>query len=234
MRIASLLALSSLLLVTGCALDTGFDESDARAPALAPASDDPGLDVIKLQAPPVKLMLLANEAPYAALLALRYPVGSYAGNLEHWFGQQPGAYATLAPTTSFSLVATPLREETDDSIRTWVRPLDESFTYALEVHPEDWKTELVRFPDGLRPTLFWGVHPDDDHEILGLALATDEYGKLAGAAWYRSMPPDTSARAFSSQGWVRDLHPALDRDGNPTMDPNAIREAEWYSISMIP
>jgi hypothetical protein len=77
------------------------------------------------------------------------------------------------------------------------------------------------------------VHPDDADEILGLLLVIDSNGQLVSTAWYRSSPPDEKGRAFKTDSFRGRLALVRDRDGNPSVDPENIKEnKDWYNIAM--
>lgn len=219
-----------LALAAGCA---PVDTLDA-APALAAQDDDSTFeetsDIIKLQAPPVKLLIVNEYASQVAMIGTNTAIGDvYAGRTEYWFGGQ-----SAAPSGRLVIEASPIDGATASSIAAFVRPLAEAFATPRVVSESAWVRGPLSFQADQTPYLYWTTHPDNPREILGLVLVADDAGRLSTAGWYRSMPPDSSGRAFTSQSWSQPLTPVLDAKGLPSADPNLIREGDWYGIAMTP
>ncbi|APR77985.1 Hypothetical protein A7982_03332 [Minicystis rosea] len=216
---------------SACALDQDSDVNGMN-PGLAAADDDVDLDPVKLQAPPIKLRLEAQETPFLAMVALRTEVGGYAGSMEHWFSQATMSQtaSTFAPGTS--IIVTPLGAETEESIRTWTSPLSLAFSNRRDVGADEWSAGEMRAPETGETLLFMTPHPDDEREYLGILVSKDEREALRFTGWYRSSPPGERGRAFESQSFTQPLTLVLDRSGRPSTNPNLVRECAWYFITM--
>lgn len=241
MRIASMLAVASLFtaLGSGCAVDHDSNaDLDSDTPGVAAMAEDLGGgtgedDPGKLQAPPVKLKTAINDVPFLAMFALKDAVGSFPGQMEHWFAS-PVQTAVPLTTTSITIRAYPLADESESSMFEWAAPLAPSFSCPREVKASDWRRGSVILSAGQAGHLYWTQHPDNTAEMLGLLLITDRDNHVVSTAWYRSFAPDTSGRAFTSSRWSRTLYPVTNSAGQPSIDPNDIRNADWYSIVMAP
>ena len=232
MRKAFLL-LSTLIMSLGsaCALDQGNGIDDLN-PGLAVSDDDPDQTI---QAPPIKLRLEAQQVPILSMIALRSSVGSYDGQMEHWFGAAGmGLTSTFIAPGDATLVVAPVDSETtEESIEAWASPFSLSFSTRREVRPEDWSEAILRTPEEGKGRLFMTTHPDDARQLFGVLVATDRAGDLALAGWYRSAPPGENGRAFDSMTFTKTMTLVVDANGDPSVDPNDYYRAEhWYSIKM--